>query len=96
MPFEVGRKKTGGRARGVPNRATSDFREKVLRSELPPIEFLCQIYRDPEAAPNLRLDAAKSVANFVYPKLSNVDINRNSAQPIIVQILRFSDWSLAA
>jgi hypothetical protein len=91
MPFEVGRRKTRGRAPGTPNRASVDFREKVLRSGLSPIDYMCRVFRDENEPTSARLDAAARVANFIYPRMSTVDVNSANGQPIVVQILRFSD-----
>jgi hypothetical protein len=93
MPFQRGqpRPSNAGRRAGTPNRASSDFREKVLRSGLSPVDFLCQTFRDPEQPMHLRVDAAKSIIPYIYPKLSNVDVNSRDGQPLVVQILRFAD-----
>lgn len=34
---------------------------------------------------------AQTVASFVYPKLSSVDVNAHSDQPITVQVITFAD-----
>ena len=39
---------------------------------------------------HLRVDAAKSIIPYIYPKLSNVDVHSRDGQPLVVQILRFS------
>jgi hypothetical protein len=92
MPFQRGqpRPSNAGRRAGTPNRASSDFREKVLRFGLSPVDFLCQTFRDPEQPMHLRIDAAKSIIPYIYPKLSNVDINSREGQPLVVQVVRFS------
>jgi hypothetical protein len=92
MPFQRGqpRPSNAGRRAGTPNRASSDFRDKVLRSGLSPVDFLCQTFRDPEQPMHLRVDAAKSIIPYIYLKLSNVDINSRDGQPLVVQVLRFS------
>lgn len=95
MTFEVGRKKTGGRVAGTSNHATVAHRIAILKSGLSPIDYLCSVYRDPNEPTNLRLDAARTVANFIYPRLSSVDLNSHNDQPLTVQILRFSDLPLA-
>jgi hypothetical protein len=93
MPFQRGqpRPSNAGRRAGTPNRASSDFREKVLRSGLSPVDFLCQTFRDPEQPMHLRVDAAKSIIPYIYPKLQSVDVNGRDGQPLVVQILRFAD-----
>ena len=40
---------------------------------------------------HLRVDAAKSIIPYIYPKLQSVDVNGRDGQPLIVQILRFAD-----
>jgi len=39
---------------------------------------------------HLRVDAAKSIIPYIYPKLSNVDVHSRDGQPLVVQILKFS------
>jgi hypothetical protein len=90
MPFEVGRKKTGGRARGVPNRASADFRDRILRSGVSPADFLTQVYRDETQPMSIRVDCARTLCAYVYPKVANVDINSHEGQPQVIQIIRFS------
>jgi hypothetical protein len=96
MTFQRGqpRPSNAGRRAGTPNRASSDFREKVLRSGLSPVDFLCQTFRDPEQPMHLRVDAAKSIIPYIYPKLSNVDIHTAGDQPLVVQVLRFAELSV--
>jgi hypothetical protein len=88
--FEKGHKRVGGRVAGVPNRVTSDFRDRVLRSGLTPLDYMCRVFRDESEPTSIRLDAAAKVASFVYPRMSTVDVSSDNEQPMIVQILRFS------
>lgn len=43
-----GKRPGAGRKRGVPNRVTSDLRERLLASGQSPLEFLTAVYRSPE------------------------------------------------
>jgi hypothetical protein len=48
--------------------------EAVAAGGLSPLEFLLGVMRDPQAAPELRLEAAKSAAPFVHPRLAAVNV----------------------
>ena len=43
-----GKRKGAGRKKSVPNRATSDLRQRLLASGQSPLEFLTELYRAPE------------------------------------------------
>ena len=66
-------KKTGGRKKGVPNKATLARQEAVAASGLTPLDFLLDTMRDEGQELGTRLDAAKAAAQYVHPKLQPVD-----------------------
>jgi hypothetical protein len=80
-------RKTGGRRRGTPNRATGAKRAEILASGLSPIDLMVSVFRDE----TVRLDAARSVAPFCHPRLSTLDIGGQEDKPTQVQVVRFSD-----
>jgi hypothetical protein len=63
----------------------------LLQSGLQPIDYLCSVYQNENEPTSVRVSAAQTVCQFIYPKLSSVDVNAASGQPLIVQVLRFSD-----
>lgn len=73
-------KKTGGRQKGVPNKATQARQEAVAASGLTPLEFLLNTMRDENAELGTRLDAAKAAALYVHPKLQPVDGKTGSSE----------------
>ncbi|MEN6505004.1 MAG: hypothetical protein ABFD92_10720 [Planctomycetaceae bacterium] len=68
----VGRK-TGGRRKGVPNKATTERQKAVAESGLTPLEYMLAEMRDENNPKDVRLDAAKSAAPYVHPKLAAVE-----------------------
>src|SRR5689334_7868918 len=62
-----------GRKKGTPNKATAARAKAIADSGLTPLDFMLVTMRD-EARPfHVRLDAAKSAAPYVHPKLAAVE-----------------------
>jgi hypothetical protein len=59
----------GGRQKGTPNKATARRELETRLSGETPLNFLLQVMRDPTQPTVIRMDAAKSAAPFVHPKL---------------------------
>lgn len=66
-------KKTGGRAKGTPNKATAAKAEAVAESGLTPLDFMLSVMRDAKNPDDMRLDAAHKAAPFVHPKLAAIE-----------------------
>jgi hypothetical protein len=66
-------KKTGGRKKGVPNKATAAKAAEIAASGLTPLDFMLQKMRDEAADLATRMDAAKAAAPYVHPKLASID-----------------------
>jgi hypothetical protein len=76
MPFHKGRKKTGGRQKGVPNKSTREKREKLLNlipSGKDPLTFFLEVLADRTAPFDVRAMAAKEAAPYCHPKLASVE-----------------------
>jgi hypothetical protein len=60
-----------------PGSATIRTREiaNAISEGLTPLEFLTSVYRDVGEEMSRRVDAAKAAAQYVHPKLANVDAN---------------------
>jgi hypothetical protein len=78
-------KKTGGRRKGTKNRATVEkeqFVAEVVSSAktdgISPLEYMLQVMRDPTEDAVRRLDAAKSAAPFVHPRLSATAVTHDT------------------
>lgn len=86
--------KTGGRAKGTPNKASVAKAEAVAASGLTPLDYMLSIMRDPERMPDVRLDAAKAAAPYVHPKLAAIEHSGPGGGPI--EVANISDADLAA
>jgi hypothetical protein len=84
-------RKTGGRRRGTPNKATEAKRTEILASGMSALDFMVSVFRDETQPLAVRLDAARSVAPYCHPRLSTLDIGSRDDKPLVVQVLRFSD-----
>lgn len=85
--------KTGGRKKGVRNKATAKKAEQIAESGLTPLDFMLSIMRG-EAAPEdadpaqkiafhtLRFEAAKAAAPYVHPKLAAIEHTGPDGGPI--------------
>src|SRR5215472_8482377 len=81
----------GGRKPGVPNRASAAREAAIAESGMTPLDYMISVFRDENQPVNVRLDAARSAANFVHPRLASVGIGNQDGWPLQVQIIRFSD-----
>lgn len=63
-------KKTGGRQKGTPNRATARREKEIARSGTTPLEYMLKVMRNPKASTDRRDDMAKAAAPYVHPKLA--------------------------
>jgi hypothetical protein len=82
--------KTGGRAKGTPNKLTSEVRKIISDSLTPTLENLQNDLNS--LSTKDRLDIVAKLLNFVLPKLKETDINTisDNQQPneIIVNIVK--------
>ena len=67
-----GGQKTGGRKKGVPNKATAKRQAEVEASGLTPLQHLLNHMRDEDAPMAERLDCAKAAAPYVHPRLAAI------------------------
>jgi hypothetical protein len=73
-------KKTGGRQKGTPNKASAAKAAAVAASGLTPLDYLLGIVQDEGAPAAERIDAAKAAAPYVHPKLQPVDGDSGSSE----------------
>jgi hypothetical protein len=85
--------KTGGRQKGSRNKRTEAQVAAIENSGLTPLDYMLTVLRDPEAKCDLRMEAARSAAPYVHPKLSNVELTGKDGGPLSVNILRFDGQS---
>lgn len=79
-------RKTGGRKKGTPNRATVAKELEIAASGLTPLEFMLGVLRDEEKPFDARMDAAKAAAPYCHPKRSPVDSDGEDASGLTVVI----------
>lgn len=80
MPKPKGLPKTGGRKAGAPNKKPRRLAQ-VCNSGVSPMEFLLGVMRNEMAEFKDRLEAAKTVANYVHPKLSSIEMGNKDGKP---------------
>ncbi len=66
--------KSGGRKKGRINKVTAGQSIEAIASGLSPMGFLLSVMRDESEDKRERIDAAKAVAPYIHPRLSNVDM----------------------
>ena len=66
-------RKTGGRRKGTPNRATAAKAAEIASSGLTPLDYMLAIMRDDNALPERRDWAAEKAAPYVHPRLASVE-----------------------
>jgi hypothetical protein len=77
-------KKTGGRTKGVPNRATAAKAAQVEASGLTPLDFMLNILRDETETHDNRAWAAEKAAPYIHPKLAAVEHTGKDGGPVAV------------
>src|SRR5262245_53985760 len=87
--------KTGGRKKGTPNKATAAKAAAIAASGLTPLDYLLSVLRDEANPPALRIDAAKSAAPYVHPKLSAVELAGKDGGPIERREITDEDRAIA-
>lgn len=58
----------------MPNKASIARQAAIAASGLTPLDYMLQQMRDPANDPEMRLDAARSAAPYVHPKLAQTQI----------------------
>ena len=66
-------KKSGGRVKGVPNKATAAKAAEVAASGLTPLDYMLAVLRDAGNPADMRLDAANKAAPYVHPRLAAIE-----------------------
>jgi hypothetical protein len=76
-------RKTGGRRPGSRNKATAAKAAAIARSGLTPLDYMLSIMRSESQPSDIRLDAAKSAAPYVHPKLAAIEHTGKGGEPLI-------------
>lgn len=64
-----------GRKAGTPNKATAERQAEIQASGITPLDYMLTILRDEDKSVEERMEAAKSAAPFVHPKLAAVELS---------------------
>lgn len=75
-------KKTGGRRKGTPNRATARREREVAKMGQTPLEYMLRVMRDSRASGDRRDKMAVAAAPYVHPKLANMQHTGRNGGPI--------------
>jgi hypothetical protein len=82
MPGAKPGERRGGRKAGTPNKATAAKAAEIAASGLTPLDYMLDVMRDGDKPLDVRLDAAKSAAPYVHPKLASVEHKGNKDNPV--------------
>ena len=86
MPRPKGLPKTGGRARGTPNKATDALARKLTKLGCDPIEGLAKIALDPATETVLKVRCFAELAQYIYPKRKAVDLDSSKESELRVRV----------
>jgi hypothetical protein len=78
--------KTGGRQKGVRNKATAAKAAAIAESGLTPLDYLLDVMRNSEDQFQ-RMYAAKAAAPYVHPRLASLEAKVDAS--VIVEVVRF-------
>jgi hypothetical protein len=79
------KRRLGGSRKGCRNKATAARERAIAESGLTPLEYMIRVMRDENQPPDMRLDAARSAAPYVHPKLAQTQITGKDGGPIKVE-----------
>jgi hypothetical protein len=91
MSRPKGLPKTGGRRKGVPNKATAEKAAEIAASGLTPLDYMLSVMRDETVPRPERVDAANKAAPYIHPKLASIEHTGEDGGPLVVKIIRFED-----
>lgn len=69
-----GKRAGAGRKLGSATKRTREIADKAAEEGVTPLEYMLTVMRSDTEAPERRLDAAKSAAPYVHPKLASMEI----------------------
>ena len=74
-------KKTGGRKKGTPNKATTaaSIRAEIAVSGEVPLDYMLRVMRDETAEPHRRDAMAKAAAPYLHPQLAAIHHRHTNA-----------------
>lgn len=82
--FKKGRKKTGGRKKGTPNKVTLTIREQLKNAIEPFLETMENTIND-IVEPKDKVDAIAKILPFVVPKYQSTTINDDTRRNVTLE-----------
>jgi hypothetical protein len=85
-----GSPKTGGRKKGTKNKRTLvrlGLAKEAAETGVTPLAFLLAVMRDETRPPAERLEAAKSAAPYMHPRLAAIEHSGNQDKPLAITIV---------
>ena len=79
--------KTGGRKKGVPNKANAAKAAEIAATGETPLEYMVRVMRDRAVDHDRRDKMAVAAAPYVHPKLANIEHAGEGGGPVRVQIV---------
>lgn len=74
------------RTKGSLNKRTELNKRKIEAGGDTPLEFLLKVMRDETRNIDTRIDAGKSAAPYIHPRLNATTINGDAATPLTITI----------
>lgn len=75
MATHGGPRQGAGRPKGSRPKKSALRERAAAEAGMTPLEYMIKLYRDETLEPNLRLDAAKSAAPYIHPRLTSVQVS---------------------
>jgi hypothetical protein len=82
MPRPKGLPKTGGRQPGSVNKKTAYARQILEEHGVDPVEQLAKAMKDENVPLEVRVDCAKALLPYVYPRLAAVEVTGRDGRPV--------------
>ena len=83
-----GNRPGAGRPKGVPNKANAERQAAIAASGLTPLDYMLAVLRDESADRHERMEAAKSAAPYVHPKLASIEHGGTDGSPIQIEEIK--------
>jgi hypothetical protein len=64
--------------------------ERAAKEGITPLEYMLAVMRESSDV-RRRDEMAKAAAPYMHPKLAQVDVGNKDGQPLVVEVVRFSD-----
>ncbi len=91
-----GKRPGAGRKKGSANKATAARQKEIAESGLTPIEYMMNVLRNDQETPERRMDAAKSAAPYVHPRLQSTEVSGKGGGPIEIVSKKQRDAAVTA